>query len=178
MSFNKTPPDHTHANQSAKSCLSTISPGLVVVGNVSSAAEIHVEGRILGDVRCSRLLIGLGGLVEGKIFAQHVEVRGEIAGGASARSVFVASTGRVNGHLLVEKLSIEPGGRLDGHCGRAGSRSQNFATVASEQTPIKDEAVLSEAAEEVLAASATEAQAHTTTKRPGRLAKRRPLGFE
>lgn len=145
MAFNKKSSDHV--NQSAKSCLSTISSGLVVVGDVSCATEIHVEGKILGDVHCSRLLIGRGGRVEGRVFAQHVEVRGEIAGGASARCVFVASTGRVDGHLLVEKLSIEPGGRLDGHCGRAGSRGDTAATAA-EQSSVGDEAVVAESAEE------------------------------
>jgi cytoskeletal protein CcmA (bactofilin family) len=135
------------ANLSAESELTIISAGLVVVGNVRSPGEIHLEGKVLGDVHSARLTIGRTGRVEGDIFAEHVAVFGEVVGKVSAHTVFVTSMGRVDGTLLVESLTLEPGGHFEGHCSRSEKGSLRITSIAADHSPITDHAILTEAAE-------------------------------
>jgi cytoskeletal protein CcmA (bactofilin family) len=115
---------------SAKSGPTIISPDLVVAGDISSPGEVQLEGKVLGDVRCSHLTIGPGGRVEGDVFAERVAVFGEIAGKVSAREVFITATGKVDGGLIVENLAVEPGGHFEGHCARA--EAGTYAAKAAE----------------------------------------------
>ena len=125
-----------NAIQSPKPGPSLISADLVVVGTMRTAGEIHVDGKIQGDVHTPRLTIGHEGRVEGDVFAEHVDVLGEVMGNVSAHTVFVASTGRVGGNILVETLTVEPGARFEGHCGRLDSRGQGVATLTTDNAPV------------------------------------------
>ncbi len=95
---------------------SIISADLTIVGDVSSEGEVQIDSSIDGDIRTKTLLIGESATVKGEIVGDTVRVYGRFTGQIKARAVTLAKSARVVGNILHEKLSIENGAFLDGHC--------------------------------------------------------------
>lgn len=81
-----------------------------------SEGELHIDGRIEGDIRCRVLIVGVNAQISGAIQADVAKVHGSINGHLCARSVFLASPAKVTGDITHERLEIEPGAFLEGHC--------------------------------------------------------------
>ncbi len=97
---------------------SILSNDLHIVGNMKSAGEIQVDGRIDGDIRTVNLLVGETADIKGEIVADKVTVHGAVTGQIKARSVTLAKTAHVVGDILHEDLSINAGAFLEGLCKR------------------------------------------------------------
>ncbi|WP_246135564.1 bactofilin family protein [Pararhodospirillum oryzae] len=112
---------------------SIISADLTVTGDLSSAGEIQIDGRVEGDIRCASLIIGISGSVTGEIRAERLRMHGSISGQVYAKSVFLASTARMTGDITHESLAIEPGAFMEGHCRRSPLPAEVVATDAPPQ---------------------------------------------
>ena len=103
---------------------SCINDGLVITGNLESAGEIEIGGRIEGDIKCRALDIREGATVKGSIRADSVSVSGALSGKIDARRVTLTDTAHVTGDIVHESINIEIGAHIDGHCrpthGKAG----------------------------------------------------------
>jgi len=97
---------------------SIIGADISIVGDLSSEGEVQVDGSIDGDIRAKTLLIGESATVKGEIVGDSVRIYGRFTGQIKARAVTLAKSARVVGDILHEKLSIENGASLDGHCKR------------------------------------------------------------
>ncbi|MBB4267405.1 bactofilin family protein [Roseospira visakhapatnamensis] len=97
---------------------SIVSADLTVTGDLVSAGEIQIDGRVEGDIKCASLIIGISGAVTGEVSAQTVRMHGSVSGQVIAKSVFLASTARMVGDVTHESLAIEPGAFMEGHCRR------------------------------------------------------------
>ena len=53
---------------------------LTMKGDLESDGDIHVKGRVLGNIRCKLLIIEVDALVEGGVDAEEVIVRGNTKG--------------------------------------------------------------------------------------------------
>lgn len=95
---------------------SIISADLAITGDIISEGEVHIDGRVEGDIRCRILLVGVNAQIVGSIQADVAKVHGSINGHLCARSVFLASSAKVSGDITHERLEIEPGAYLEGHC--------------------------------------------------------------
>ncbi len=95
-----------------------IGADITIVGDLSSEGEVRVDGTIDGDIRTKILLIGESATVKGEIVGDSVRVYGRFTGQIKARAVTLCKGARVVGDILHEKLSIENGASLDGHCKR------------------------------------------------------------
>jgi cytoskeletal protein CcmA (bactofilin family) len=91
---------------------------MTVKGNFTSGGELHVSGKIDGDVEVKTLTVGKDAVIHGTVTAEQVRVCGEVTGSIHAREVTLAATARVVGDVYHDILSIEPGALLDGHCRR------------------------------------------------------------
>ena len=80
--------------------ISTIGEDLTITGNVTSKGELHVNGRVQGDVHCAALVLGENAQVEGSVVAQDVMVRGRLIGSVRALRVVLQSTAYVEGNLF------------------------------------------------------------------------------
>ncbi|MGB0694151.1 MAG: bactofilin family protein [Rhodospirillaceae bacterium] len=97
---------------------SIISADLTVTGDLLSAGEIQIDGRVEGDIRCASLIIGISGAVTGEITSDSIRIHGTVNGQVVSKSVFLASTARMVGDVSHESLAIEPGAFMEGHCRR------------------------------------------------------------
>ena len=102
------------AQDSSPPSISTIGEDLTITGNVTSKGELHVNGRVQGDVHCVALVLGENALVEGSVVADDVMVRGRLIGSVRALRVMLQSTAYVEGNLFHKSLSLEQGTHFEG----------------------------------------------------------------
>ncbi|HBO58607.1 MAG TPA: cell shape determination protein CcmA, partial [Alphaproteobacteria bacterium] len=69
-----------------------------------------------GDIRCRLLIVGVNARITGSIQADVAKIHGNVNGVLCARSVFLATTAKVNGDITHERLEIEQGAYLEGNC--------------------------------------------------------------
>lgn len=101
---------------------SVISRGLTITGDLKTDGEIHVDGRVLGDVSCGKLVVGAGAAIEGEITAREVDVHGDVTGCIRGDRVQLAKTAKVLGDIWHESLSMEAGAHLEGQVRKAESK--------------------------------------------------------
>lgn len=85
-----------------------------VVGNVDATADLHVDGRIEGDITCTALVQGEGSEIVGMVKAETVRIAGTVRGAVFAREVVILKTAKIEGDVAYDALTIEQGARLDG----------------------------------------------------------------
>jgi len=87
-------PVHTPASAPAggKKGVSMIGSDLKLEGSITGGSEVQIDGQVAGDVRVERVLIGEGGLVDGGVFAEAVEVRGRFVSTAPLTSKATSPT--------------------------------------------------------------------------------------
>jgi len=103
---------------------SLIAENVTLRGDVATDGDVHLDGTLTGDMRVRELTIGEGGVVEGSIEAESVEIRGKVVGTVTAKSVRLYSTARVEGDITHAQLAIESGAHFEG-------RSLKFETPAT-----------------------------------------------
>jgi cytoskeletal protein CcmA (bactofilin family) len=104
--------DHTRESRSLS--ISTISEDLTITGDVESKGELHLNGRVQGDVRCVALVLGENAQLEGNVVADDVMVRGRLIGSVRALKVILQSTAHVEGNLVHKSLAVEHGTHFEG----------------------------------------------------------------
>ena len=87
--------------------ISSISPGMTVVGNISSEGTLNVLGRVEGELHASIVRIDDGAQVEGTIAAQELTVGGRFKGTIHANRVTLTSSAVVEGEIHHRSLAIE-----------------------------------------------------------------------
>ncbi len=95
---------------------SIVSENLRVKGNLSSEGDIHVDGKVEGDLRANVITIGPKGVVSGRIFADHLRVSGRVVGDITARIAELYGHAHIEGNILHEILAVEAGSHIDGLC--------------------------------------------------------------
>jgi cytoskeletal protein CcmA (bactofilin family) len=105
---------------------SVIGPDVVVTGDLVTAENLQVSGRIDGDVRCAELHLAAGGAISGNVVAEEARLAGEVNGTLTATIVAIEATARVSGEVSYATLSIASGARVDGR----------FAYHAAEDEPV------------------------------------------
>jgi cytoskeletal protein CcmA (bactofilin family) len=93
-----------------------IGKGVVVEGRLASEGDVQINGQFNGELAVnSDLIIGEHAKVKAEIEANNVYVAGEVEGTITAKEKLeILETGRVNGNVTSQALSIEPGGILKG----------------------------------------------------------------
>lgn len=115
----KKKPATAPVRQSGKGAgLSFVGADVLVSGDVTSSAQIHIDGRIDGNVRCEILIQGEGGTIAGNIVAETAHISGLVDGTVRARLVTLEPTARVTGDVTYETLSIAAGAAIEGRLAR------------------------------------------------------------
>ena len=110
---------------------SIISADLKIVGDLSSAVDIQIDGSVEGDSKSRSVTIGEAALVTGSISGDTVRVCGSVNGQIKGQTVTLDKTAKVNGDIHHQSLAIEPGAFLEGHCKRIDSKPAAVSSVSS-----------------------------------------------
>jgi cytoskeletal protein CcmA (bactofilin family) len=93
---------------------SFIDASLTIVGDLHSAGDVRIDGRICGNVRCAQLILGLDAAITGSVVAEQVIVRGKVIGTIRAPVVVIQDTAHVESEITYASLSIDEGAHFDG----------------------------------------------------------------
>jgi cytoskeletal protein CcmA (bactofilin family) len=115
-----------------------------LAGDIVSEGEVHVDGKVVGDVRCVTLVIGETGGVTGEINAETVRVLGAVTGQITARAVELAKTARILGDITHDSLAVEAGAYVEGRFNRLQPEKPAAAEPAPAKTSGKTEAEVGE----------------------------------
>lgn len=81
---------------------------------MSGEADIAINTRIVGDVTVTRLTLDEGGVIEGSVTAEQVEIRGRVKGDIEAGAVRLCAKAVVQGDITAGKLAIDLGAEFEG----------------------------------------------------------------
>jgi cytoskeletal protein CcmA (bactofilin family) len=107
--------------------VSVIGNDLTILGErikIVSQNELHVEGHVIGDVHGKQVVIGKGGSVTGNVYAEKVDVCGDVRGPIRALVVALHGTANVAGDIMSQTLSISQGAAFDGRSLRTKTPSE------------------------------------------------------
>lgn len=106
---------------------SVIGPDMVITGNIAATADLHIDGRIDGDVTCGNLVQGNDSRIKGAVKAESARLGGAIEGSVSVRQLTIERAARITGDVEYESIAIETGASIDGRlkhvAADAGARS-------------------------------------------------------
>jgi len=104
---------------------SVIGHDVVITGNISATADLHIDGRVEGDVQCGALAQGVDSQIFGSVAAENARIAGAIEGTVRVRHLTVERSARITGDVEYENITIENGGHIDG-------RLKHLSTLDSE----------------------------------------------
>lgn len=93
---------------------SMLGPDIAISGDLSATADLHLDGRIDGDICCAALIQGEGSEVAGMVVAESARVAGKIKGSITAGTLTILKTARIEGDVTYGALTIEEGAQVEG----------------------------------------------------------------
>src|SRR5262245_7520703 len=112
---------------------------LTMKGDLESDGDIHVKGKVLGNIRCKLLIIEIDAMVEGGVEADEVIVRGNTRGKIQADRVRLEKTANVDSEICHRSFSAEEGARIKGSLRAREEAAGGLAKDAgAKDTVIKD----------------------------------------
>ena len=138
--FSSKQPTATAAARPARSGtprLSFIGSEVIISGDLATDAQLHVDGRIDGNVRCSQLIQGADGIISGNILAEEARLAGTVEGTVTAATIAIEAGARILGDIAYDTISIEAGARIEGRLGRrAAAAHEDEAQPPLIATPV------------------------------------------
>jgi cytoskeletal protein CcmA (bactofilin family) len=99
----------------------TLGAGVVFSGAILAKGRVIVHGVVDGDLDAGDLLVGVSGVITGKIRAHTMHIHGEVNRDVVCDGhVAIHTTGVVNGQFEYGELEIERGGRISGSLNPCG----------------------------------------------------------
>ncbi|MAB94508.1 MAG: hypothetical protein CMC98_00220 [Flavobacteriales bacterium] len=98
--------------------INTIGAGTVVTGDVQSKGDIRVDGSLKGSLNTSgKVVLGKEGVIEGDVLCNSADISGTIKAKITVSQLLsLKATAKLNGDIITNKLSIEPGASFSGSC--------------------------------------------------------------
>ena len=118
MFSSKQPTAAARPAKSGSPRLSFFGAEVIISGDLATDAQLHVDGRIDGNVRCAQLIQGADGIISGNIVADEARLAGTVEGTVSAATLNVEATARILGDIAYDTIAIEAGARIEGRLGR------------------------------------------------------------
>ena len=98
--------------------INTIGAGTVVTGDVQSKGDIRVDRSLKGSLNTSgKVVLGKEGVIEGDVLCNSADISGTIKAKITVSQLLsLKATAKLNGDIITNKLSIEPGASFSGSC--------------------------------------------------------------
>ncbi len=109
---------------------SVLGPDIAISGNLTATMDLHVDGRVDGDISCAALIQGEASEVNGIIMAESARVAGRIKGAITAGVLVIHKTARIEGDVTYGALTIEEGAQVDGKLTRRVAEAEPTLMLA------------------------------------------------
>ncbi|MEP3052127.1 MAG: polymer-forming cytoskeletal protein [Erythrobacter sp.] len=114
----------------SSSTFSVIGSDVAIKGNIAASADLHVDGSVEGDIKCTSLVQGETSLVTGGITAETARLAGRVAGSITATELVILKSAQIEGDVHYDALTIEQGAQVDGRFAPNDRRKAEQATPA------------------------------------------------
>ena len=111
-----------------------------VTGDIATESELHLDGKVTGDVSCGSLTQGQSGEVRGNIRAAEARLAGLVDGAVEAGNLTLEASARVTGDILYESLSVAAGAEVEGRFKRRRGEADGSAVARAEKGGKPDKA--------------------------------------
>ena len=108
---------------------SVLAADLVVKGNLTAQADLHIDGRVEGDITCAALVQGEASEIHGEIRTDSARIAGTVRGTLTVGDLVVQRAARIHGDVHYDTITIEQGAVVDG---RLAQRSAQAAPAQIE----------------------------------------------
>ena len=100
------------------SAINMIGSGTVITGDIKSKGDIRIDGSLNGSIETQgKVVVGLGGVVEGDVICKDADVAGVLKAKITVSQLLsLKMSAKLNGDIVTNKLSIEPGASFTGSC--------------------------------------------------------------
>ena len=104
--------------EDATAAVNMIGAGTVITGDVYSKGDIRIDGILKGSVITEgKVVLGREGVIEGDIECSTADVSGTIKAKITVSQLLsLNATAKLNGDIITNKLSVEPGAAFTGSC--------------------------------------------------------------
>lgn len=130
------PPAPPQSGGAKRGMFSVLGPDVIVTGNVTASADLHIDGRVEGDVNCATLAQGADSQIFGSVTAEQARLAGAVEGTVRVRNLTVERSAKISGDVEYENITIENGGHIDGRLKHMSTIQQAAAAPASGPRPV------------------------------------------
>jgi cytoskeletal protein CcmA (bactofilin family) len=123
MFSKKTPlePKPMASRSAAGATFSVLGADIAITGDIRAAADLHIDGKVEGDIACASLVQGESSEVLGAIAAESARLAGTVRGSITTRELVILKTARIHGDVHYDALTIEQGAQVDGRLSPRGA---------------------------------------------------------
>jgi cytoskeletal protein CcmA (bactofilin family) len=95
-----------------------IGTGTTITGDVQSKGDIRVDGTLKGSVSTEgKVVLGREGIIEGDVACKNADISGTLKAKITVSQLLsLKASSKLNGDIITNKLSIEPGASFTGSC--------------------------------------------------------------
>ena len=110
--------DPAKKNIPSSAAINMIGDGTTITGDIKSKGDIRVDGSLKGSIETEgKVVVGQGGVVEGDVICKDADVAGVLKAKITVSQLLsLKSSAKLNGDIVTNKLSIEPGATFTGSC--------------------------------------------------------------
>lgn len=96
----------------------SIAAGTEIKGSIETAANLRLEGKVQGNVKCQgRLFMSASGKITGDIRSESAALQGNVEGDIFSSDLLHLHSGSlIKGDIKAKRLVVEDGARFDGEC--------------------------------------------------------------
>lgn len=115
---------NNHSNNQPS--FSVIGDGIVITGNIDAKVDLHIDGEVIGDIKCQSLVQGPSSKIQGSIIADNANLSGSVEGSIEAGDLVINSSARIGGDVSYENVKIEQGAQVDGRFKHKSNRTPHL----------------------------------------------------
>jgi cytoskeletal protein CcmA (bactofilin family) len=119
----------------SNSTFSVLGSDVVIKGDISASADLHIDGRVEGDIKCASLVQGEGSEIAGAVVAEIARLAGRVTGSIAARELVVLKSAVIDGDVHYDALTIEQGAQVEGRFAPNSQRQVETMAPVESDTP-------------------------------------------
>ena len=93
----------TRTPMASGSTFSVIGTDVTIRGDIEASVDLHVDGKVIGNIACASLVQGEASRIEGEIKAETARLSGEVKGTIEVKNLVVLKTAKIDGDVWRKK---------------------------------------------------------------------------
>lgn len=106
---------------------SVLGADVAIKGDLTARADLHIDGKVEGDIACTALVQGESSEIRGAVTAESARLAGKVTGSITVRELVILKTARIEGDVFYDALTIEQGATVEGRFAHREAEPQKLA---------------------------------------------------